>query len=125
MSVRECKCHVISRGEMVCILVPDCLEQNFDLKDNDCEITCRVSKHFDDERNLVDEINELFDLSVVEPPKDITNRRMMLKLKETPLAVKYGVVSGDYVDIEFIKLIRNADGANEEVEIFPNRVLNI
>jgi len=110
------------------IKVPEVILDAFKIG-SDHQFICELKRHFDKEKKLVHEANETGTFKVhnlILPPAKI------LSLSETPLAQKYGLAVGDYIEIIFLAVeeIKKAGMFSKKkdeiirTDIFPERMID-
>ena len=110
------------------IKVPEVILDAFKIG-SDHQFVCELKRHFDKEKKMVHEANETGTLKVhnlILPPAKI------LSLSETPLAQKYGLAVGDYIEIIFLAVeeIKKAGMFSKKkdeiirTDIFPERMID-
>jgi len=110
------------------IRVPDVILDAFKIG-SDHQFICELKRHFDKEKKLIHEASETgtFQVhSLILPPSKI------LGLSETPIAQKYGLVVGDYIEIIFLAVeeVKKAGRFSKKedeivrTDIFPERMID-
>lgn len=116
----------ISQGAL-CIRIPDVILNAFKVGSNH-EFVCEVKRHFDKDKKLVNEVNETYSFG---SQSHMLLPGRYLVMAETPLAQKYGLVAGDYIEIIFVAIEEKKKAGlfsrkeNEIIknEVFPERTL--
>lgn len=116
----------ISQGAL-CIRIPDIILNAFKVGSNH-EFICEVKRHFNKDKKLVNEINETYFFG---SQGHILLPGRYLVMAETPLAQKYGLIAGDFIEIIFVAiqekkkagLFSRKEDEILKTDIFPERTI--
>lgn len=116
----------ISQGA-ICIRIPDVILNAFKVGSHH-EFVCEVKRHFNKDKKLINEVNET---SSFGSQSHILLPGRYLVMAETPLAQKYGLIEGDYIEILFVAveekkkagLFSRKEDEIIRTEIFPERMI--
>jgi hypothetical protein len=104
---------IIPIGKDFDIRIPHPIRDAFDLSLHETFV-CEFKRHFDEEKNLIREINETVIIYTSES-------NVYISLTGHNIAIKYGFLVGEYIEIIFKKIKRRI---RKDIQIFPERIVD-
>ena len=113
------------KGNKLIFIVSEAIKHAIALKEGDFFI-CDFKNHFDDERNIIKEINESIEVRCAHDyfgtgsyGDDYLSHPHYITLTKLKLTKKYGLLVNEYLEIVFKEIKRE----KEDILIFPERIV--